>query len=365
MISKDERVRAAIADQAGEWFVTNDDAPLDAHQSAALVAWLKESPVHVEEFLAVSVIARDLREACADPEYSAESVLASARADDDTPALPLWPRAVKASRNAGMRRWLTAPVAMAAAVGVLSLGLLLLWNLRPIAHVSAPVETTVLHFETRHGELLTRRLADNSVLRLDTDTAVTVQYSKTARTVTLTSGQADFEVAHETGRPFRVFAGPAEVIAVGTKFDVRLEHDSTLVTVVEGRVAVGAAPPSENRGLNPGEMHPAQFVQLAANQQLRLIAGEWPPTLGAVDADRTTAWLHRQIAFDHVPLEQVAAEINRYAPKPFVIVTPTLRSLQISGVFATDDTEAFTAFLRSLEGVQVDVTATRVRVSQN
>ena len=82
----------------------------------------------------------------------------------------------------------------------------------------------------------------------------------------------------------------------------------------------------------------------------------------AVDAQRTTAWLHRQIAFDHEPLEQVAAEYNRYTSKPIEIATPALRNLQISGVFATDDPEAFIAFLRSLKGVRVEVTETRIRV---
>jgi ferric-dicitrate binding protein FerR (iron transport regulator) len=37
--------------------------------------------------------------------------------------------------------------------------------------------------------------------------------------------------------------------------------------------------------------------------------------------------------------------------------------MEISGVFATDDTEAFIAFLRSLEGVRVEITAARIRVS--
>ena len=65
------------------------------------------------------------------------------------------------------------------------------------------------------------------------------------------------------------------------------------------------------------------------------------------------------------PLERVASEFNRYAPKPIEITTPALRSLEISGVFATDDSEGFIAFLRSLDGVHVEVTATRIRVSQD
>ena len=84
MISNEEQVRAAIAEQAGDWLVANDEGPLDARESAALAAWLKASPVHVEEFLGVSAIARDLEEARSDPEYSLEAVLARARAEEDT-----------------------------------------------------------------------------------------------------------------------------------------------------------------------------------------------------------------------------------------------------------------------------------------
>jgi transmembrane sensor len=365
MIPKEEQIRAAIAEQAGEWFVSNDDGPLDARDSVALAAWLKASPVHVEEFLGVSVIARDLREVGADPEFSIDAVLACARAEEeDTPIQPLWPRVVAPFRDISSRRWLTAAVTMAAVV-VLSLGLFSLWNVRPIAPVSAPGGTTALHFETRHGEQLVRRLTDNSVLHLNTDSAVTIRYGKTERLVMLTSGEADFEVAHDPERPFRVFAGSAEVVAIGTKFDVQLENDSTVVTVVEGRVAVGPARMLEKPGTNSSQDHPPRFVQLGADQQIRVAAGEWPATPVTVEAQRTTAWLRRQIVFDQEPLERVAAEFNRYAPKPIEIATPALGNLQISGVFATDDAEAFIAFLRSLKGVRVEVTATQIRISQD
>jgi transmembrane sensor len=365
MTSNDEKVRAAIAEQAAQWLVANDEGPLDARDSAALTLWLKASPVHVEEFLGVSVIARDLREAGIDPDYSLETVLARARAEEDeSPVQPLWPHIVAAVRGQSSRGWLTAAVTVAG-LGVLSVALFSWWNVRPNAPVSAPVSTTALHFETVHGEVLDRRLTDGSVLHLNTDSAVTVRYGKTERLVTLTAGQADFQVAHDPARAFRVFAGAAEVVALGTNFDVRLEHDSTVVTVVEGRVTVGLSPLVEKPGTNSNQDLPARYVQVGADQQIRVAESEWPATPMAVDAQQSTAWMHRQIEFDHEPLERVAAEFNRFAPKPIEIATPALRSLQISGVFATDDTEAFIAFLRTLKGVRVEVTATNIRVSQD
>ncbi len=362
MTSKDEHVRATIAELASEWFVANDEEPLGAEESAALVTWLKASPLHVEEFLGVAAIARDLRAAGVDPEQSVEIVLRRARAEDDRPIQPFWGRVSAAVRDVPQRQWQTT-VATTAAVAVVSLALFWVWNPRPITHLPASPVATALNLETRHGEQLSRRLADESVLHLDTDSAVTIRYGKRERFIELTSGQAAFEVAHESDRPFRVVAGPAEVVALGTKFNVRLEQDATVVTVVEGQVVVAPSAISEQLGTNAGDHHPPQSVQVSANEQIRVAAGEWPAAAVTVDAQRTTSWLHRQITFEHQPLARVAAEFNRYTRKPIEITTPELRDLEISGSFSTDDSEAFIAFLRSLEGVRVTVTATRILVS--
>jgi len=126
------------------------------------------------------------------------------------------------------------------------------------------------------------------------------------------------------------------------------------VTVVEGRVAV--APAAQSQG-------GASSVQIGANQQIRVADGQWPAAPTAVNAQQETAWLHRQITFDHETLERVAAEYNRYAPKPIEITAAALRELQVSGTFSTDDPDELLAFLRSLDGVQVEVTATQIRVS--
>jgi transmembrane sensor len=358
--SKDEQIRAAVAEQAAEWFVANDEGPLDARESAALVAWLKASPVHVEEFLRVAVIARDLGAAAAGLE-SAEALIARTHAEDDSPVQRYWPRARAAVRTLTGPRWQTAAVTMAA-IGVVSLGLFLFSKQGPVTHVSTPTGITALHFATHHGEQQTQRLADNSVLHLNTDTAITIRYSKTERLVVLESGEADFKVAHESDRAFRVVAGPAQAIAHGTQFDVRLKGDSAVVTVIEGRV--GVAPSRTSQGTGSGHEQVLRFVELHADEQISVSKNSWPVAPTSVDVHRATAWLHRQIAFDHESLEQVAAEFNRYAPKPIEITTPELRKLEISGIFSTDDSEEFLAFLGSLEGVRVDVTETRIRVSQ-
>jgi transmembrane sensor len=359
----EEQVRAAIAEQAGEWLVANDEGPLSARDAEALTAWLRTSPVHVEEFLGVSVVGRDLKAVASDPEFSIATVVAAAGVEDGDKVQLLRPRLNAPAGRVPTRRWLPVAVAMAA-MAALAFGLFSLWNSGLLGPLSAPGDTTAM-FQTGHGEQRIVRLADNSVLHLNTDTAVSVRYSKSERLVTLRSGEAEFEVMHDPSHAFRVFAGSAEVVDIGTKFNVRLYNDSTVVTVIEGRVEVGQSATSAARDAGSNRDHALRFVQLGADQQLTVTRDVWPAVPWTVDAHRGTSWLRRQIVFEQEPLERVAAEFNRYCPKSIEIVTPALRDLQISGVFAIDDTEAFVAFLRSLKGVRVEVTATRIRVWRN
>ena len=359
MNAKEDRIRTLVAEQAADWFIANREG-LAADETARFAAWLKASPMNVEEYLGVAELARDLHQACADPELSPEAVLKRVRAETAAAAESRVARISSAARPAPVRRWQFA-AACAAALGIVSVGALL-WRDWQATHAPVSVATSTVHFETRHGEQLTRRLADGSVLELNTDTAVTVSYSDAERRVVIEHGQADFEVAHQAQRPFRVFAGSAQIVAVGTRFDVYVQHDATVVTVIEGKVAVGLSPLRPTFAAEPRPNRAAAVVEVSADEQLRVSEDAWPAVPVAVDPQRTTAWRRWQIVFEHEPLERVAAEFNRYAPTPIDIVTPALRNLQVSGVFATDDPESFIAFLRTLEGVRVEVTATQVRV---
>ena len=354
MNSDEEKIRAAIAEQAGEWFVANGDGPLDAADAAALTAWFKASPVHIEEFLGVSTVARELQLVHTDPQFSVEAILARARAEETESVHRLWPQAARNRRDRLFGAWLPAAVA-AAACALVVVAVLLRWNPHFPTGTASPVDAATVHFATRHGEQLTQRLADNSVLHLNTDSAVSIRYGNHQRYVELTAGQASFDVVHDSNRVFRVRAGSAEITDLGTTFDVRLDDSATVVTVVAGRVAVGRS--------TSGQALLAPPVELGANQQLRVGENAWPAQAVTVDATRSTSWVQGKLTFDNETLERVAAEFNRYTSKPIEIATPGLRRLRISGVFATDDTDAFIAFLRSLKGVRVEVTDTHILVS--
>lgn len=344
MTTSEEQVREIIAVQAGEWFIAHRDGPLDATAQRAFYAWLATSPVHVEEYLGVALISRNLPVAVADPEMPLEAVLGRVTREAGAVAMP-GDAAARSLRGEGALarlirhcRWAAVPAALAI-IGVA----LLWWNGN---------RATAEHYATRHGELRTWSLADHSTLRLNTDTTVTVRYSRSERLIEIERGEVLFQDVHDPARPFRVLAGTASVLALGTTFDVYRQTGSTLVTVVEGRVAVSTA-----GGLR-------QSVTVGEGEQTRVMDGQVPTEATSANVQRATAWLRRQIVFERQSLANVAAEFNRYSEKPIEIETSELGSLQISGVFSIDDPEMLVAFLRSLDGVKVEVTPTRIRVSR-
>lgn len=85
--------------------------------------------------------------------------------------------------------------------------------------------------ETRIGETRAITLSDGSRLVLDTTSRARVVFTWAARDIELLDGQAHFEVARDPVRPFRVRTGSAEVVAIGTTFDVAATSTRTTVTL--------------------------------------------------------------------------------------------------------------------------------------
>jgi transmembrane sensor len=240
------------------------------------------------------------------------------------------------------RRWSIAAAAIVAAVS-------LAWWISA-DHSGAESQ----RFVTRHGEQSLQRLADGSTLNLNTDTVVDVKFSEGSRSVRLETGQAFFTVAHGDLRRFLVMAGKTEIAAVGTQFDVRLKGRSTVLTVVEGQVDV--------RTGNRQGAAPAQVMRVAAGHRLQIDGDVMPAQSESVDVQGAVAWLQRRIVFEREPLGEVADEFNRYGVVQFIIEDAGLRALPVSGVFNADDTDSFSAFLASLDGIRVERTPGEIHV---
>jgi transmembrane sensor len=336
-----DQVRIAAAGQAAEWFVANQDPARDFAQRAAFVAWLRSSPIHIEEYLGIASVARDLR-LVTDTDESVEALVEMGRADLAGPVAPVQMRQSREPPKpyrASPRGWSLAAAVMAAAVCVAS------WMASEIHGSRAQ------WYRTGQGEQSVQRLADGSLLHLNSATAVEVEFDGGNRSLRLESGQAFFAVAHGDKRLFRVMAGSAEIVAVGTQFDVRLAGSSTVVTVVEGKVDV--------RSQDAAAARPAR---VSAGYRLRIDDGLMPAQSEPVDTGAAIAWLQQRIAFEGRPLGDVADEFNRHGVVQIVIDDMGLRALPISGVFNAYDTNSFAAFLESLDGVRVERFPGKIRV---
>jgi len=194
---------------------------------------------------------------------------------------------------------------------------------------------------TAVGEQRTLTLEDGSRVTLNTKTRLRVNYSKKFRRIDLQGGEALFEVASNSNRPFIVMAGNREIKALGTSFVVRRGDFDLTVTLVDGKVSVTPAGPIHA----PQEIQQAQV--LAPGQRITFHR-QLAPQLDTPRVDKVTAWEHGQVAFDDTPLTEALSEMNRYNQVPLTIANPEAAALRISGVFrATESVEFARAIART------------------
>jgi transmembrane sensor len=182
------------------------------------------------------------------------------------------------------------------------------------------------------GEQRMLTLTDGTRVYLNTATHIYIRYDRHSRRVELETGEALFDVAKATDRPFRVTAGDGQVTALGTSFVVRREEQRLAVTLVDGKVTV-----NQTFTLTPGER-----LTLAPGEAARLDM----PSL-----EKATAWRRGQVILDDTPLVAAVAEMNRYSPIKLVIEQPEAATLLISGLFQAGDSASFARAVAATYGL--------------
>ncbi|HEY0341814.1 MAG TPA: FecR domain-containing protein, partial [Steroidobacteraceae bacterium] len=211
-----ERDPAHVA--AAEWFVRLQEESVSIEETLAWQRWLQESPDNARAFARIEEVSRALR-MVAVPRVVPTERLAADRYDGSV-SLKEW------ATHAPPRRWSWLAVALAAVCAGVAITTLF-WR--------TPGRET---YSTTVGENRHINLPDGSTVTLSGDTRISVAFSDKARLVELARGEALFVVAKDAIRPFKVRAGDATVIAVGTAFDVLRDSDRAIVSVTEGRVLV-------------------------------------------------------------------------------------------------------------------------------
>ena len=179
-------------------------------------------------------------------------------------------------------------------------------------------------YHTAAGELLTLTLADGSQIIINSDTTLSVNYSDQQRSITLHQGEAYFDVASDRSRPFEVITRAGKVRALGTEFDIKNRNANVSVTVFEHAVKVS---------LNNGKI----IERLPEGQQL-IFTGSASSQPTEANLSRIQSWRKRRIIFQDKPLAEVMAALSHYREGTIIILDSEIKTLSVTGVFATDDT---------------------------
>jgi len=264
------------------------------------------------------------------------------------------------ARRANARRWRRrssyAPHRwrLAAVLAVVAVALGVAWQLSPYGYTPGQYRTGI-------GEQRIVELADHSRIALDAATSLQVRYTKDARIVELRQGQAQFSVAHDPGRPFKVVAGDRTIVAVGTVFTVEFMDRQIHVAMMEGRVAVLSqgnprSASTTSSGAEPSKMGEAGAVELSAGEELRVSREGRTILTPQADLEAATAWREGKVIFRTEPLGEAVRRVNRYSRVQIVVADEALAARHISGVFEAGDTEGFLSAIERYLPVTADST---------
>lgn len=327
--------RAQIAsDRAADWIIRRENGPWSEANQAELDAWLAEADGNKAAYWR-------LKHSWREADRLGSLGPAVGWAETELPEVS--PRS----------RW-RMPAAIAASlmlvVGAAS-GIFLLKAPQP-GRIADAAALAAKKFDTPVGGHRVIPLEDGSKVELNTASVVRAAITADSRQVWLDKGEAFFEVAHRSGRPFVVHAGSRTITVLGTKFSVRRDADKVTVSVMEGRVRV-----ADSNDVSPATVITGGDIAIARG----------PATLfTAKSEDRVEnalSWRQGVLSFDQSPLSDVAAEFNRYNRKPIIVKDSAAAAIRIGGVFPSSDPDAFVRLLRDAYGLRVESRADAVIIS--
>jgi len=332
VLTLDALRRLPPEEAAARWAARQCGADMSGPEKAQFEEWLALEPTH--------------RLAWAKAQASLNA-FDQAGDDDLLEALRAHARAAQPERSFEWRRLAAAVVGIGVLASITLLGSQRAWLSPPPApnHTGAPAPDPLTvfgqaDFVTGKGEQRRIRLADGSLAMLDTGSALDLAFTKSRRSIALLKGRIFFDVAHDAGRPFAVAAGARDIVALGTRFDVRLVDNHVRVNLVEGRLSI--AP--RGATITPTLLH--------TGQRFEDIGGAGKVTTPASMAE-IADWQRGYLTFADSTLADAATEFNRYGGAQLVVRDPRVARLRVSGLFRAADAGRFARTMAVIHPVKV------------
>jgi len=310
-------------DEALDWLLKVKAAPGDAALQADLAHWLSEREAHTRAYQRAkriwrltgdvpSVYARH-SEAARRLHPSEDDTATIERGDSEEKSRPKV-RDPKGAVSRPKWQWAAGLAAGIVLACVLALYAPALWR------------SFQADYTTAISEVRQITLSDGTVVSLNADSAVAVQYSEKRRDLRLLRGEAFFVVADRDPRPFSVKAGAMTVVDLGTAFNLNLGSTTLDVAVHSGVVEVryeGGGEPVRGR-LTTGERF---TVDRATGQITRDVM--LPSSMGA--------WRNGRIIVRGATIAQVIDQIRRHYRGIVLVVDDRIAARKITGIYDLAD----------------------------
>jgi ferric-dicitrate binding protein FerR (iron transport regulator) len=171
------------------------------------------------------------------------------------------------------------------------------------------------------GQMSQIKLSDGTKIWLNSGTTLRYpeQFAEKSRSVSIV-GEAYFEVAKMAHKPFNVNTTELNIEVLGTSFNLSAYKDdaATLVTLVEGKVAV-----HDNTGKTIAQLIPGQMA--VKNKQSNTL------DISNVETSFYAAWIAGKIYFDDEPLDQIAVKLERWFNVEITFADEKLKSHKFTG----------------------------------
>ena len=207
---------------------------------------------------------------------------------------------------------------------------------------------------TAIGEHKPVTLTDGSVIYLNTNSSVQVDFSATRRNIQLLKGEAHFEVAHDENRPFVVSAADNTVTAVGTAFNVQLLSSAGFeLLVTEGKVLIKNSQQSTTAPTSNTPALQGEGSLLHAGQKALVLADSTrTQDLSIEQMQNDLAWRQGIVVFSGEPLGEALSEISRYIPVQFELSDEGIKQQRMAGFFKAGDIDGLLAALKNNFNIQ-------------
>lgn len=178
------------------------------------------------------------------------------------------------------------------------------------------------------GKKMSIMLNDGTKVRLNADTYLRYaeNFGDSIREVKLT-GEAFFEVAKDTKRPFVVRSQYLQTTVLGTSFNMQAYPDSkeTDVAVVEGLVQVAASEQNKDSDSKQVFLAKGEKVSYKANENVWKKDTVQVPSIGR--------WRHWELVFEQDDMIDIARKLERWYGVKAIVKGPFLRKISYSGTY--------------------------------